>query len=253
MRFERELLATLAGRARVAIPAAETGAAITCEPTGCAYRGPTDVTAAGEGAFDTVNRTGTEMKHVLGRLSEGRDADDLRRLVAARPAVHAAGVVQPGRDRDDAAAQRHDVARLGRAGRLRDRGHRSRRHTGARRDPGQMSAQAPRRSTSTEHGATTPVRSLTLAIARTPVSIRLPVITSDAGSSSATSAIRDGAWPVQLQRDRLDPGRLHQRGRLLGQLVLRTSLAWSTCSSTSRASWRRASGRGERDGRPHRR
>ena len=73
--------ATLAGDARVAIPAAETGAAITCEPAGCAYRGPTDVMAAGEGAFDTVNRTGTEMKHVLGRLSEGRDADDLRRIV----------------------------------------------------------------------------------------------------------------------------------------------------------------------------
>jgi pyrimidine-specific ribonucleoside hydrolase len=80
-RFERELLATLAGTAKVAIPPAETGAAIVCEPTGCAYRGPSVVFARGEGAFDTINRADAELTHVVGRLSEGRDADDLRRLV----------------------------------------------------------------------------------------------------------------------------------------------------------------------------
>lgn len=80
-RFERELLGTLAGRARVAIPPARSGAAITCEDGGCAYRGPTEVQVAGEGAFDTVNRSGVEMTHILGRLHEGHDAADLRRLV----------------------------------------------------------------------------------------------------------------------------------------------------------------------------
>jgi pyrimidine-specific ribonucleoside hydrolase len=80
-RFERELLRTLAGGGRVAIPAAEVGAAITCEADGCAYRGPTESEAAGEGAFDTVNRSETEMTHIVGRLHEGRDAGDLRRVV----------------------------------------------------------------------------------------------------------------------------------------------------------------------------
>ncbi len=80
-RFERELLATLTGNTRIAIPVAPVGASITCEAAGCTYRGPTETAAGGEGAFDTVNRSGTEMMHVLGRLNEDHDADDLRRVV----------------------------------------------------------------------------------------------------------------------------------------------------------------------------
>jgi pyrimidine-specific ribonucleoside hydrolase len=80
-RFERELLGTLAGSARVTIPDADVGAAITCEAAQCAYRGPDAVPASGEGAFDTINRSDAEMTHVLGRLSDGRTVDDLRRLV----------------------------------------------------------------------------------------------------------------------------------------------------------------------------
>ena len=78
-RFEGELLATLAGATR--IPPARTGAAIVCEPAGCRYDGPAQAEAGSEGAFDTVNRSGIEMTHVLGRLSEGRDAADLRGVV----------------------------------------------------------------------------------------------------------------------------------------------------------------------------
>jgi inosine-uridine nucleoside N-ribohydrolase len=80
-RFERELLGTLIGGARFEIPAAEVGAAITCETAGCTYTGPTEVPAAGEGAFDTINRSSTEITHVLGRLGDDRGVDDLRRAV----------------------------------------------------------------------------------------------------------------------------------------------------------------------------
>ncbi len=82
-RFERELLGTLLGGARVTIPALDVGAAITCEPAGCVYRGPARSAAAGEGAFDTHNRSDTELTHVLGRLGEGHTWTDLRRRVRA--------------------------------------------------------------------------------------------------------------------------------------------------------------------------
>ena len=80
-RFERELLATLIGDVRVKVPSPASAAAIMCQPAGCSYRGPTRTPTAGEAVVDSVNRSDSEMTHVIGLLHEGRDATDLRRAI----------------------------------------------------------------------------------------------------------------------------------------------------------------------------
>ncbi|HEY6890017.1 MAG TPA: nucleoside hydrolase, partial [Solirubrobacter sp.] len=73
-RFERDLLRTLLGGAPFTLPPTSVDATITCTSTGCGYRGPTESPQAGQAVFDTVNRSGAAMTHVLGRLHEGRTA-----------------------------------------------------------------------------------------------------------------------------------------------------------------------------------
>ena len=81
--FERQFLAALLGATRFAIPAPERRVFLRCTDAACSYHGPRR-TRPGQGAFDTVNDASRPLNHVIGRLHEGKSADDVRRYVRAQ-------------------------------------------------------------------------------------------------------------------------------------------------------------------------
>ncbi len=78
-RFERDLLSTLVGGTRFAIPVHRAQGTLVLDAGGCTYRGARRLTA-GRVVLDTVNRTGAEMQYAAGRLDARHTVADLRRL-----------------------------------------------------------------------------------------------------------------------------------------------------------------------------
>jgi hypothetical protein len=78
--FEHVFLRGLLHGAPFAIPPARAGASIVYDGRRAAYRGPSRG-PAGQVAFDTVNRSARPFRHLVGNLSEGKTAIDLRAYV----------------------------------------------------------------------------------------------------------------------------------------------------------------------------
>jgi pyrimidine-specific ribonucleoside hydrolase len=77
--FERELLGTLLGGARFAIPKHRVDGTLTLDDRGCRYQGATRLTA-GEVLIDTVNRTSAPFQFIAGRLDASHTLGDLERF-----------------------------------------------------------------------------------------------------------------------------------------------------------------------------
>ena len=77
--FEQELLSTLLGGARFAIPPHRVQGTLTLDERGCTYRGATRLTA-GEVLIDTVNRSSAPFQFIAGRLDASHTLDDLERF-----------------------------------------------------------------------------------------------------------------------------------------------------------------------------
>jgi pyrimidine-specific ribonucleoside hydrolase len=76
-RLERSLLGALLGGAPFSIPSADQAPALEFDGRSVAYRGP-EAGTPGEIAFDTLNTSDRPFTFIVGRLSEGRTARDLR-------------------------------------------------------------------------------------------------------------------------------------------------------------------------------
>lgn len=77
--FEQELLSTLLGGARFAIPPHRVQGTLTLDERGCTYRGATRLTA-GEVLIDTVNRGSAPFQFIAGRLDASHTLGDLERF-----------------------------------------------------------------------------------------------------------------------------------------------------------------------------
>jgi hypothetical protein len=76
-RFERGLLGALLGGARFSIASSREPPAIEFDGSSVTYRGPREG-VSGQAAFDTLNTSDRPFTFIVGRLSDGRTARDLR-------------------------------------------------------------------------------------------------------------------------------------------------------------------------------